>query len=151
MRRTLVPWTPKLPETLWDLRREMEGLFGRAFEEEMGAGLLSELAPRTDIAETEQGYEVTAELPGLKLEDIQVELEGELLTIKGERKEETEQKDKTFHRIERKYGTFRRAMTLPNAGEADKVTAEYKDGVLVVNVPKSEVTRPTKVKVASKQ
>jgi HSP20 family protein len=149
MRRTVVPWTPRLPESLWDLRREVEGLFNRALDEEGGAGgWMAEFAPRTDIAETENQYEVTAELPGFKPEEIHVELNRELLTISAERKEEKEEKGKTFHRVERQYGTFRRSVTLPNAGEAEKVTAEYKDGVLAVTVPKVEEARPTKIKVA---
>jgi HSP20 family protein len=150
MRRTLAPWTPRLPESLWDLRREVEGLFNRALDEEGGSGgsWMTEFVPRTDIAETESQYEVTAELPGFKPEEIHVELNRELLTISAERKEEKEEKGKTFHRVERQYGTFRRSVTLPNAAEAEKVMAEYKDGVLAVTVPKAEEARPTKIKVA---
>jgi len=101
-----------------------------------------------NVAETDKAYEVTAELPGLKPEEIHVDLDRDVLTITGEKKEEHEEKGKTFHRIERKYGTFRRAMTLPDAAEAAEVNADYKDGVLMVVVPKAKVTRPTKINVA---
>jgi HSP20 family protein len=127
----------------------MENLFSRALGEDGGSTWLTEFTPRVNLAETDKAYEVTAEIPGLKPEDIHVDLDRDLLTISGERKEEEEEKGKTFHRIERRYGTFRRAMTLPDAGgAAEKVSAEYKDGVLKVVVPKAKESRPTKVKVA---
>jgi HSP20 family protein len=126
----------------------MENLFSRALGEDGGSTWLSEFTPRVNLAETDKAYEVTAEIPGLKPEDIHVELERDMLTISGERKEEEEEKGKTFHRVERRYGTFRRAMTLPDAAVAEKVNAEYKDGVLKVVVPKAKEARPTKVKVA---
>jgi HSP20 family protein len=125
----------------------MENLLSRALGEDGGNTWLTEFTPRVNVAETDKGYEVTAELPGLKPEDIHVELERDVLTISGERKEEDEEKGKTFHRVERRYGAFRRAMNLPDATLADKVNAEYKNGVLKVIVPKSKDARPTKVKV----
>ena len=146
MKRSLVPWAAGFPNSWLDFRREMENLLTREGEGGNG-GWLTEFAPRTDVAETETSYEVTAELPGLAAENINVELHGDVLSIFGERKEETEKKEKTFHRIERRYGTFRRSVTLPEAGAADGVTAAYKDGVLSVVVPKAKPTRATKVKV----
>ena len=148
MRRTLAPLTTRFPESLGDFRREMESLFGRTLGEEWGGGWLTEFTPRVDVAETDKGYEINAEIPGLKPEEIHVELDHDVLTISGERKEEAEEKGKTFHRVERKYGTFRRAISLPDAADAAKVKADYKDGVLMVVVPKAKETRPTKVNVA---
>ena len=150
MRRTLVPRTPRLPESLWDLRREMEGLFNQAYGEEGAGGWLAGFVPEIDVAETDNAYEIKAELPGMKPEDIEVELHGDVLTIAGERKEEEETKNKKLHRTERRYGAFRRTITLPEAGDAAKVTAEYEDGILAVAVPKTPENRPKKVKVAGK-
>ena len=148
MKRTLAPLTARFPATLGDFRREMENLFNQTLGEGRESGWLTEFTPLVNVAETEKAYEVTAELPGMKPEEIHVELDHDVLTIAGERKEEKEEKGKTFHRIERNYGMFRRAITLPDAAEAAEVNAEYKDGVLMVAVPKAKVTRPTKVKVA---
>jgi HSP20 family protein len=125
----------------------MENLFNRAIGEDVGGGWLAEFTPRADLAETDKNYEVTAELPGLKPEEITVELRGDTLTIAGERREEKEKKEKTYHYVERKYGKFHRTMTLPEAGDPGKVTAEFKNGVLTVLVPKNDGARATKVKV----
>jgi HSP20 family protein len=125
----------------------MEHLFNQAWGEDRELAW-TEFTPRVNMAETDKQYEITAELPGLKPEEINVDLKGEMLTISGERKEETEEKGKTFHRMEQKYGMFRRTMTLPNAAEAEKVNATCKDGVLTVVVPKAKPTRPTKINVA---
>ena len=148
MKRTLAPLAARFPTTMGDFRREMETLFNQALGEDRGSEWLAEFQPQVNVAETDKAYEVTAELPGLKPEEIHVDLDRDVLTITGEKKEEHEEKGKTFHRIERKYGTFRRAMTLPDAAEAAEVNAEYKDGVLMVVVPKAKVTRPTKINVA---
>jgi HSP20 family protein len=131
-----------------DFRREMENLFNQALGEDRESGWLTEFQPQVNVAETDKAYEITAELPGLKPEEIHVDLDRDVLTISGEKKEEHEEKGKTFHRIERKYGSFRRAMTLPDAAEAAEVNAQYKDGVLMVAIPKAKSTRPTKINVA---
>ena len=146
MKGTLAPRVARFP-TLGELRREMEGLFDRAWGEGRELEWASDFTPRINMAETEQEYEITAELPGLKPEEINVELKDDVLTISGERKEESEEKGKTFHRVEHRYGTFRRMMTLPEAADADQVSATCKDGVLKVVVPKAKPTRPTKINV----
>jgi HSP20 family protein len=107
-------------------------------------------APRTNIAETETEYEVTVDLPGMKPEDLHVEIKGDQLWLSGERKHEQEEKGKTFHRIERRYGRFERVIPLACPTDEAKISAEYKDGVLRVTVPKAEEARPRRIEVKTK-
>ncbi len=95
-------------------------------------------SPRLDVSETENGLEVVADLPGMEKKDIKVALEENLLTIQGERKEEKESKEKQYHTIERRTGSFYRALRLPIEVEKDKVEAAFKDGVLTLRLPKSK-------------
>ena len=104
--------------------------------------------PSVDVAESENEFTVYAELPGLNKEDIKVTLEDNMLTIEGERKREDEQKDKQFFRRERSYGTFKRAFKLGTEVQADKIAANYKDGILTLTVPKSEAAKPRQIEVA---
>jgi HSP20 family protein len=103
--------------------------------------------PAVDIWETENELVLKADLPDMKMEEIDIRLENGTLALKGERKFENEEKKKGFHRVERSYGSFARYFTLPDTVEADKVHAEYKNGVLTVTLPKKEVAKPRQVKV----
>ena len=103
--------------------------------------------PRVDVAESEHAFTVHAELPGLRKEDIQVTLEDDMLTIAGERKYEDAQKDDQFYRRERAYGTFRRSFGLGTEVDADKIAANYKDGILTLTLPKSEAAKPRQIDV----
>lgn len=103
-------------------------------EEDMDIGW----SPRLDVSETDNGLEIVADLPGMDKKDINVSLEDNLLTIKGEKKEEKESKDKHYHTIERRSGSFYRAIRLPVEVEKDKVEAAFKDGVLTLRLPKSK-------------
>jgi len=98
-------------------------------------------SPRLDISETDAALEVVADLPGLEKKDINVTIEDDLLVIKGERKEEKEEKGKKFHTIERRSGTFYRALRLPLEVETDKIEAAFKDGVLTLKLPKSKKSK----------
>ena len=95
-------------------------------------------SPRLDVSETEKALEVVADLPGMEKKDINVSLDGDLLTIKGEKKEVKEKKDKHYHTIERRSGSFYRALRLPSEVESDKIEANFKDGVLTLTLPKSK-------------
>lgn len=97
--------------------------------------------PATDIFETKDDFVFKIELPGISKDDIKVELSGESLTVKGERKEEIEVKKEEFHRIERCGGTFTRNFTLPKNANGEKVTASMKDGILELRIPKQEKTK----------
>lgn len=106
-------------------------------------------SPAVDIFETENDLVFTADLPGLRSEDINVRVENQTLTIAGERKfeEEKQNSGKGFHRIERSYGTFVRSFAVPNAFDTDKITADYKDGVLTVSLAKKETAKPRQIRV----
>jgi HSP20 family protein len=88
-----------------------------------------------------------AELPGMKKEEVKLTVEGGTLSISGERKAEKEEKDKKYHRMERSYGAFQRSFTLPEGALAEKISAEFKDGVLLVHLPKGETAKPKAIEV----
>jgi HSP20 family protein len=106
--------------------------------------------PDVDIYETENELVLKADLPDVKLEDIDVRVENQVLTLKGERRFEKEETNKGYHRIERSYGLFTRSFSIPPTVEADKVSADYKNGVLTVALPKKEAAKPRQVKVEVK-
>jgi HSP20 family protein len=108
---------------------------------------LTQWAPSVDISEDDKEWLVNAELPEVKKEDVKVTVENGVLTIRGERKFEKEEKDKKYHRIERSYGNFLRSFSIPDASDATRVHAEFKDGVLKVHLPKSEKAMPKAVEV----
>jgi HSP20 family protein len=130
------------------VEREFENLMERFFgpDENRWLGWPTS-APVANVAETEENVEVTVELPGMKPEEFTVELKNGELWISGERKAELEQKGKTFHRIERSYGEFRRVIPMPAAVNEEKIEAEYKEGLLRILVPKTEKSKPRHVKV----
>src|SRR5215211_5955892 len=104
-------------------------------------------APALDIAEGKDAYLVTVELPGVKLDDLQITLEDGLLTIQGQRHFTDDAADQNLHRVERRYGSFRRAITLPAHVMADGVEASLEDGVLRILVPKAEEAKPKRIQV----
>lgn len=108
-------------------------------------------SPAVDIVETEDELIVKADLPDVPLEDIDVHLENGTLSLKGERKFEKESAEKGYHRIERSYGSFMRSFSVPSSVDTEKVSADYKNGVLTVTLPKKEAAKPKQVKVAVKQ
>jgi HSP20 family protein len=110
---------------------------------------LTSWAPALDVHEDKDSFVVRTELPGLKREDIEVSLHDGALLISGERKAEVKQEGVEVHRQERYYGKFQRALTLPTPVAADKITAQYKDGVLTVMLPKVEEAKPKKIDVSA--
>ncbi|MCL4078399.1 Hsp20/alpha crystallin family protein [Coriobacteriia bacterium Es71-Z0120] len=132
----IVRWDPF--GELMSIQREMDRLFGR-----LGLGRLPESAseiawmPRIDVKSTGDDMVVYAELPGMSKDDISVEVTDGVLTIKGERKAETEKSEEGWLIRERSYGAFERSLALPEGVEPDKITADYKDGVLEVHIPKA--------------
>jgi HSP20 family protein len=97
--------------------------------------------PRVDVSETDDAYEVVAELPGLEEKDVDVLLDRNMLTLKGEKRAEREQRDKNYYLAERSFGSFRRSIPLPVEIDQDKVEANFKNGVLTVRLPKAEQAR----------
>jgi HSP20 family protein len=106
--------------------------------------------PRVNVEELEDKFEITAEVPGMKKDEIDIEVRDNILTIKGERKFEKEEKEANYHICERSYGTFQRAFTLPENVKTDDIEAEYKDGVLRLGIPKIEPEKPKEIKVEVK-
>jgi HSP20 family protein len=140
----------------WDPFRELEGIqarlsrmFGeRPFRGEPNDRLsFGDWAPAADIEETDQEYLIKADLPEVKREQVKVEFEDGVLTLEGERQQEKEEKGKRFHRIELDYGKFVRRFALPTEVDASRVSAEFKDGVLSVHLPKSPNGKPKAVTV----
>jgi HSP20 family protein len=137
----------------WDPFREFNalparfgGLFGRNWELPMSTTTWN---PSVDIFENENEVVLKAEVPGMNAKDIEVRLENNVLMLKGERHFEKEAKEENYHRVEREYGAFSRSFELPTAVNGDKVTAEYKDGILKIVLPKKEETKPKAIKIAA--
>jgi HSP20 family protein len=132
----------------WDaferLRREMDGLLGRAVERAPAHGV----HPPVDLYESSDGFVLTAELPGLTLKDIELTIEANRLTLRGERRIAYPDDGKTsLHRRERQTGTFRRTVALPAMVDGEKVEASYRDGVLIVKLPKADAYRSRRIEV----
>ncbi len=143
---TLIKWTPKeLVETKQELGRFFEDFLRPLNELSLSNG--SSWQPTANIAESKDAYEISLELPGLKKDDIEVNLENNTLTVIGKREEEKQEKSKEYHRIERRYGSFCRSFSLPTRVEAGKIHASYEDGLLEVTVPKAEEAKKKTVKV----
>lgn len=104
--------------------------------------------PAVDIYEDEHNVTVKMEVPGIEQKDIDVRLENNTLTVRGERKFEKDEKEENFHRIERRYGSFYRAFTLPNTLDPEKVSADYENGVLKVRIARKAEAKPKQIKVA---
>ena len=110
--------------------------------------LANEWAPLVDVTETKDEVIVRAEVPGMTKEDISVTLQENVLTLRGEKKQEKRELDAAFHRLERGYGSFVRSFTLPTLVQADKAKADYKDGVLTITLPKAEEVKPKEISVS---
>ncbi|HJX69893.1 MAG TPA: Hsp20/alpha crystallin family protein [Dehalococcoidia bacterium] len=147
----IIPWRPF--REMEEMTRHFEDIFGRPLLPTTWKRLPTEMgwAPAIEIFEKEDKYVVKAELPGMKEEDIDVSVVGDTLTIKGERKAETEVKEENYYCCERSYGSFSRSIALPSTVDAKKITASYEEGVLEVSLPKAAEVKPAKVKVSAKK
>ena len=143
MMRALAPW-----RGMETLRQEMERVFDRFFEprwdefEAVGAW-----APKLDFSETKDTFVVKAEVPGVEQKDISVQIQDQMLTVKGEKHKEKEEKDEKYHRVERSWGAFARTIALPAGVDTEKVNATFKDGVLTVKLPKTPAAKGTTIPV----
>ena len=105
--------------------------------------------PSVDISETDNGFEVRAELPGVAKDDLSVSVKDNLLTLSGEKRQENSEDTQNFRRVERRYGNFQRRFTLSSDVVVDDIKADYTDGVLTLSIPKSEVAKPTEVPITT--
>jgi len=150
--RGLIPWRPF--RELEELERRFEDIFGRPFLPSARRRLPIEergWAPPIEVFEKEDKFVVKAELPGIKEEDIDVSVVGDTLTVKGERKTETEVKEEDYYCCERSYGSFFRSIALPSTVDAKKIEASYENGVLEVSLPKAAEVKPKKISVSAKK
>jgi HSP20 family protein len=150
--KDLVPWKKSDKQSIvrheddpfYAFRREMDQVFDNFFGRGFGLTPFSgnfmegfgEFNPRVDVTETDQEVRITAELPGLEEKDIDVSLSNDILTLKGEKKSEQEDKRENYYRMERSYGSFQRSIQLPQEVDGDKVEATFKNGVLQITLPK---------------
>ena len=158
----LIPWREQGAsrltgfDTMRQLQREMDAIFGDFFPAAADRGEArtptTSFAPRLDIAETETSYHLSAELPGVEEKNVELSLDEGILTIRGTKEAEKKEEGKTFHRVERSYGSFQRAISLPKEVDEDKISARFANGVLEIDIPKSakkqEKTRKISIKSA---
>lgn len=134
---------PTLSDRIQRLVNETMGTFDWQYRDSAGASWV----PAVDVFEEGDRIRITAEIPGVDPEDINISLEGNLLTIHGTKQQEAEQRTERVHRYERTYGAFERSFTLPASVDAQNIKAEYDNGVLTVTLPKSEKARPRQIQV----
>lgn len=146
--RALRPWFGRDPFT--NLQQEMDALLSRFETGWNGDSTLAVVSPSVDLSETDGSLQIRMDVPGIKAEEINIVVSANTIRISGEHNEEKEEKGKTFHRLERRSGSFTRALTLPAAVKEDKVSAECADGVLTITLPKTEVAKTQTVKVIAK-
>lgn len=141
--------------TRWDPFNEMLSLreaMSQLFEDSVVApGTLRRgqggFAPALDVSETEDSYRVEVAVPGLKPEDLQITFENNVLSIKGELRQESEDKKRNYHRTERRYGSFQRTIALPSTVKADAIQAALTNGILRLDIPKAEEVKPRRITV----
>ena len=140
----------------WDPYREISSFadrFNRAFgsmparerDEEMSLGAWM---PPVDVAEDKEKVTLTAELPGFKEDEVQIQMEGNILTLRGERKFEQEKEGRNYHRVERSYGQFMRSFTLPNNVDRENIRAKFRNGLLEIEMPKREDAKPRQIRIS---
>ena len=153
MSGTMTPRRGLLP-SLWrgdsgrSMLEDFEHAIGRMWDEGE-EGWFSRRVPSLDVSETESSVEAKLDLPGVKADEIEIQLNGNVVTVSGEHRDESEEKGKTFHRVERRTGSFSRSFALPCAVEEDEVAAEFRDGVLTITLPKTESAKTRKIQVKS--
>lgn len=154
---SIIPWRGKRQDAeiepfraLDTFRTEMDRMFDRFFGGDWPIarmGGFGNWLPTLDVAETDKDITVRAEVPGLDPEDLDISVTGQVLTISGEKKESSEKKDENFYHSERRFGSFRRSVTLPVSVDAEKVSAKHKNGVVTIVLPKLESERPKRIPV----
>ncbi len=155
---SIVRWNPvrelaTFPSDILGMQREINHMFDRFFrggvldDAELSAG---GWMPAVDLAEKDDEFVAKVELPGVNKDDVKITLQDNVLTIRGEKKDEKESKHSNFHRVERSYGSFQRSFALPTSVRSDKVDAQYKDGILTISLPKAEEAKRKQIEVKVK-
>ena len=141
----LTRWDPF--QDMLSLREAMNQLMEESFVRPNGARGGQNFVPALDLSETKDAYLVEAAVPGLKPADIEITVENNVLTIKGETRQEAEDKQRNYHRVERRFGSFQRTIGLPTTVKADAIQASLTNGVLRLEIPKAEEVKPRKISV----
>lgn len=146
-------WRADIPATWNDVftsRRDIDRVFDRFFGQT--GGMTGSWAPVVDVRETKDAIEVVAELPGLRLDDVEVSIENNVLTVSGEKKQGVTEgsPEAEYHLIERRCGRFERRFTLPRTVDAEKIGARFEHGLLTVTLPKAEASKPRRVEIRTK-
>ena len=136
---------------LFNLHNQMDRVFSDLFASHEGERNMEGTSwmPTVDISETENGFEIRAELPGVAKDDLHVSVKDNLLTLSGEKRQDNGDDTQNYRRVERRYGSFQRRFTLPSEVTADAIKAEYSDGVLTLSIPKPEVAKPTEIPITT--
>lgn len=140
--KSLSPW-----QGFETLRRRMERIFDEFLPMDSEEVKQSRWLPVVDVSENNDHYTIHAELPGMSKKDVKITLQDDVLTISGEKNLDREEKNKTYHLLERAYGQFNRSFTLPSKVEADKIKADFKDGVLNITVPKAPEAKAKEIEI----
>jgi HSP20 family protein len=146
----IVRWEPFREFTT--LQNEMNRLFNTVFDAPApgnGGSTMRRWMPAMDLVETEDHFVLRADLPGMKEDDVKIELEDGTLTVSGERKAEHESKNEGYYRVERAFGSFSRSLTLPQGIDPEAVTAKFDSGVLEVRIPKPEQRKPRRIEIGA--
>lgn len=146
---SLTTWKPM--RGLFETHKEMDRIFDSFFRRGTVFDRLthSNWLPPVDVLDTEDYVEIRAEVPGLSEKDVHVSIADDVLTLKGEKKHESEEKDGNYHRLERSYGHFQRSFALPKNLEAEQVKAMFKNGVLTISIPKTEQSKPKEIPIST--
>lgn len=158
---TLIRWKPVRDVTAWhpvtdlaseifDMQREIDRVFDRFRGGSADDGYVSSLMPAVDIVERENDFHIKVELPGVQKNDVKITVVNDVLTVRGEKKQESEKKGENYHRVERSYGSFQRSFTLPASVRSEKIEASYDNGVLTIDLPKAEEAKPKEIEVKLK-
>lgn len=147
MPTNLTRWEPV--REMMTLREAMDRLFDDAFTRPFNVSAVSAI-PAIDLYQTADEVVVKAALPGLKTEDVQISVTGEVLTLRGEYKQEEEKKEATWHIREQRYGSFERSIMLPTDIQTDKAKADFENGILTISLPKAETVKPKTINIKAK-
>lgn len=147
--RHLIGQSPKRL-SVWDLMNEMDRAFEKTWGDASGSGKLTQnFAPQTDIEETADFYLFSLDLPGIKKEDVKIDVNEGVLRISGQREETRKTSEKQYYNFERSFGSFERTFRLPQKVDESKIQASFENGVLEVMVPKSELSKPRSIQIES--
>ena len=148
---SLTIWRPRTQLDPWrrllDLDTDFDSFLSPFFHRRGGNGDAYSWLPAIDVRETEEALVVEADVPGLGKDDLEITVLDDVLTIKGEKKREHDETKENYHRLERHYGSFQRSITLPSSVDSTKVAAQFKNGVLHIDLPKREEAKPREIKV----